>query len=412
MVGGARQRLRSALVVGEVALAFVLVIGAGLFLRSYTKLLQTDPGFNPHNLLTARISVSRARYPTNGDVMGYFSNFRRKMGEIGATSASGVNNSPPGEPSTDRIFEIEGRQTSPLDAGADTSSFPHVKNRWVLPGFFETMEMRLLRGRFLAQTEDEGGVPAGVVNETMARRFFPGEEATGKRVRLYFGSDFKTPWIEIVGVIADGRFTALNELPEPEILLAAGQRANLLNQNIARRISVLIRFSTPSLPTAAQFREVMKDLDPLQAIHDVEPMEDIVSRTLVRPRFNLIVLGVLAAGALLIAVVGVYGLISYSVTQRRREIGIRMALGAQRGSIVRLIVRQGSVLALIGVAIGLAASLALTRIIGGLLYGVTATDPATFVIVALLLTGAAALASYIPARRAPRVDPQLVLRVE
>jgi len=414
MVGGARQRLRSVLVVGEVALAFMLVIGAGLLLRSYTKLLQTDPGFNPHNLLTARISLPSSSYPTNGDKMGYFSNFRRKMREIGATSATGADVIPLSGPTWDTMFEIEGRQALPLDAGADTSSFPHTNLRFVLPGYFETMEMRLLQGRFFAETEDEGGVPAGVVNETMARRFFPGEEATGKRVRLDFGGDRKTPWIEIVGVIADGKLTTLNEPPEPEILLAAGQNPTLAGNPNASigPMSVLIRFSTPSLPTAAQFREVMKDLDPLLAIQAVEPMEDIVSRTLVRPRFNLIVLGVLAAGALLIAVVGVYGLISYSVTQRRHEIGIRMALGARRGSIVRLIVRQGSVLALIGVAIGLAASLALTRIIGSLLYGVTATDPATFVIVALLLTGAAVLASYIPARRAARVDPQLALRVE
>ncbi len=276
------------------------------------------------------------------------------------------------------------------------------------------MEMRLLRGRFFAEREDEGGVPAAVVNEALARRFFPGEEATGKRVRLPLGPDRKTSWIEIVGVVAGGRFTTLNEPPEPEILLSMGQITSLnRNPNSAfRRFDVLIRFSTPSLPTTAQFREVMKELDPLLAIAVVEPMEDIVSRTLVRPRFNLTVLGVLAAGALLIAFVGVYGLISYSVTQRRREIGIRMALGAQRGSIVRLIVRQGSVLALIGVAIGLAASLALTRIIGSLLYGVTATDPATFVMVALLLTGAAVLASYIPARRAARVEPMLALRTE
>ena len=346
--------------------------------------------------------------------MGYFSNFRRKMGEIGATSATGVNIIPLSGPSWDIMFEIEGRQASPLDAGADTSSFPHANLRFVLPDFFETMEMRLLRGRFFAETEDEGGVPAAVVNETMARRFFPGEEATGKRVRINWGRDNKSSWIEIVGVAAGGRFTTLNEPPEPEILLSMGQITSLnRNPNAAFRIfDVLIRFSTPSLPTTAQFREVMKELDPLLAIAVVEPMEDIVSRTLVRPRFNLTVLGVLAAGALLIAFVGVYGLISYSVTQRRREIGIRMALGAQRGSIVRLIVRQGSVLALIGVAIGLAASLALTRIIGSLLYGVTATDPATFVMVALLLTGAAVLASYIPARRAARVDQLLALRVE
>jgi putative ABC transport system permease protein len=336
------------------------------------------------------------------------------MQEMGALSATGVDEIPFSGPSQDTLFEIEGRPEVASSADTDTSSFPHLNINFLLPDYFETMEMRLLRGRFLAETDREDASPAGVINDTLARRFFPGEDPTGKRVRIYFGEERKSPWIEIVGTVADGKLVSLDETPKPQMFLPSTQSPKLFgNPNyIYRVMSVLVRFDPASFPTAERFREVMKDLDPLLAVLGVEPMDAIVSRTLARPRFNLTVLGVFAIAAFLLAVVGIYGLVSYSVTQRTREIGIRMALGAQRGSILKLIVGQGSFLALIGVGIGLAVSLALTRVIGSLLYGVTTTDPLTFMTVTLLLTGIAARASFIPARRAARVDPQLALRVE
>jgi putative ABC transport system permease protein len=411
-VGGARQRLRSALVVAEISLAFVLVIGAGLLLRSFTKLTAVDPGFNPEHVLTARISLPIPAYPTVNATDAYYRAFREKMKSLpGVIDASGVNVIPLSGPTGDSMFEVEGRP--PAEQSSGETAFPHLNFRIVLPGYFEVMEMRLLRGRFFNDTDRPDGMLAGIINETFARRFFSDEDPTSKRMRFYLGPERKSPWVQIVGVVADSKLRALGEEPAPEIFELAGQVPQLIDPSaISRIMSLLIKFDSPAILSPEQFRQQMKSLDPLLAVFNIEPLQLIVDRTLARPRFNTAVLSVFAALAFLLAVIGVYGLISYSVGQRTREIGIRMALGAERRNILKMIVGHGSGLALVGIAMGLGASLAATRMIGSLLYGITATDPLTFVLVTLVLIVVAVLASYIPARRAAGVDPLIALRVE
>jgi putative ABC transport system permease protein len=411
-VGGARLRLRSALVVAEIALAFVLVIGAGLLLRSFRKLAEVDPGFNPENVLTARISLPIPAYPTAEATNAYFRNFREQMKSLpGVVDASGVNVIPLSGPTGDTMFEVEGRP--PEEASSSEAAFPHLYFRTVLPGYFEVMRMRLRRGRFLNENDRPDGMLAGVINETFAQRFFPGEDPTTKRVRFYLGPERRSPWVQIVGVVADSKLRALGEDPLPEIFELADQLPQLIDPSaITRVMSLLIKFDSPGMLTQEQLRHQMKLLDPLLAVFNIEPLQTIVDRTLARPRFNTALLSAFAAVAFLLAIIGVYGLISYSVSQRTREIGIRMALGAGRSNILRMVVGHGGGLALIGIVLGMGASVALTRLIVSLLYGVSATDPLTFVLVTLVLGLVTALASYIPARRAARVDPLIALRAD
>jgi putative ABC transport system permease protein len=258
------------------------------------------------------------------------------------------------------------------------------------------------------------GMLVGVINETFAKRFFSGQDPTAKRMRFYWGPDGRSPWVQIVGVVADSKVNSLAEEPKPEIFEVAGQLPQLFGNPAAtiRVLSVLIRFNSPAMLTPSQLREAMKPLDPQLSVFTIEALDKIVASTLARPRFNATLLSVFAGSAFLLAIVGIYGLVSYSVSQRRREIGIRMALGAQRASILKLIVGQGTLLAVLGIGLGLAGSVALTRVIRSLLYGITSTDITTFVAVTLLLMGVAVLASYLPARRAAKISPLLALRTD
>jgi len=414
MSGRARQRLRSALVVAEVTLAFVLVIGAGLLLRGFTKLTQVDPGFNTHNMLTARVSLPIPAYPTNDRAQAYFRNFREKMKSLlGVIDASGVDVIPLNGPSDDDMFEIEGRP--PVEQSSGEAAFPHLNLRIVLPGYFEVMQMRLVRGRFFNEADHRSdSALAAVINDTFAKRFFPSESPVGKRIRYYLGPDKRSAWVQIVGVVADGKLRDLAENAQPEVFEPAGQVPALFGSpnNVVRIMSLLVKFDSPAMSTPAVLRQTMKPLDPMLGVFNVEPVDAVVSRNLARPRFNASLLTAFGVAAFLLAVVGIYGLISYSVLQRTREIGIRMALGAQRGNILKLIVGQGALLATVGVGLGLAVAVALTRVMGSLLYGVTPTDVLTFAAVTVLLIAVALLASYLPARRAASVDPLTALRVE
>jgi putative ABC transport system permease protein len=329
----------------------------------------------------------------------------------GVVDASGVNVIPLSGPTGDTMFEVEGRP--PAEGSSGEAAFPHLYFRTILSGYLEAMRMRLLRGRFFNENDRPDGMLAGVINETFANRFFPGEDPTTKRMRFYLGPERRSPWVQIVGVVADTKLRALGEDPVPEIFELAHQVPQLIDPSaISRVMSLLVRFDSAAMLTQEQLRQQMKSLDPLLAVFNIEPLQTVVDRTLARPRFNTALLSAFATVALLLAVIGVYGLISYSVSQRTREIGIRMALGAQRINILRMVVGHGGGLVLIGIVLGLAASFALTRMIGSLLYGVTPTDPLTFVLVTLVLGVVAALASYIPARRAARVDPLIALRTE
>lgn len=409
-----RQRLRSVLVIGEVSLAFVLVIGAGLLLRSFSKLLHTDLGFDPHHVVTARIQLRGvSNYNSRDATLAFFDNFHQEMLKVPGVTAAGATDTVPlgGRPGADTMFDIEGR-TLQQSATSSGVAFPHVYLSLVLSDYFTTIGSRLISGRVFTEQDQRDGLPAAIINETMMHRFFPNDNPIGKRVRLYFGSEQKTPWLEVIGVVADNKMSAIDEEPRVEMFIPGGQLPKLLGNEQAYVTNVNLLVKANAGMSAAKFREVMRGIDPQVSIFDVEPVDSYIARVLARPRFILTLLVVFAAVAFLLAVVGIYGLISYSVTQRTREFGIRMALGAQRSNILRLIVGQATVLACIGVFIGLAASFVLTRVIRSLLFGVSATDPLTFLIATLVLLVVAALASFLPARRASRVDPMRALRVE
>jgi putative ABC transport system permease protein len=287
--------------------------------------------------------------------------------------------------------------------------------RVVSPGYFRTLGVRLVRGRFLEETDEEQTIPVAVINETLARAHWPNEDPLGRRIRLLNAppEQATTVYLTVAGVVADAKNSSLTEAARQEVYVSFLQRAAAVaNMGTTHQMTLAVRTSVEPMNLANTIRQEVWALDRNIPITGVRTMEQILSIVTVRPRFNMILLGIFAAVALGLAAVGIYGVLSYSVTQRTHEIGIRIALGAQQGEVLKLVVRQGMILALLGAAIGLAASFAVTRLMAGLLYGVRATDPMTFAVITLLLTGVALLACWIPARRATKVDPMVALHCE
>jgi putative ABC transport system permease protein len=277
------------------------------------------------------------------------------------------------------------------------------------------MGIRLLRGRFLEDSDQERARPVTVINETLARAYWPNEDPLGRRFRLLDApsEDAKTVYLTVVGVVADAKNNSLTEAAEKEAYVPMRQRTvAIAGMGYAQQMALAVRTSVEPMNLTNAIRQAVSEIDRNVPITETRTMEQILASVTTQPRFNTILLGIFAAVALALAGVGIYGVLSYSVTQRTREIGIRIALGARRGAVLWLVVRQGMLLALLGVAIGLAASFALTHLMAGLLYGVSATDPATFAIIALILTGVAFVACFVPAQRATKVDPIVALRHE
>ncbi len=397
--GSLRHRTRHILVVAEVALALVLLIGAGLMIRSFDRLQRVSPGFNPENLLTMRISLPPAKYPERQHVLNFFDQLLERVRSLpGVQSASTIDNPYIGGGGNYLSFIVEGQPTPPLDQVVD------AQVRSVTPGFHRMLGVPLLRGRSLTGQDGPGNRLVCVINETMARRYFPDRDPLGQRV-AFDGPDGQPRWREIVGVVGDVRQGGLDAEPYPEILLPEAQRT-------IPAITLMVRTANDPHTLAGAVRGEVQAMDPDQPVYAVRTMDDIMKASVAQRRFNMLLLGSFAAVALLLAAVGIYGVISYSVSRRTHELGIRMALGAQPRDIFKLVVGQGMVLVVIGVGIGLAASFGLTRFLSSLLFEVSTTDPATFAGVSLLLAAVALLACYIPARRATRVDPLVALRYE
>jgi putative ABC transport system permease protein len=405
-----RRRLRSALVVTEVALSLVLLAGAGLLIRSLWRLQQVESGFKVEHLLTMELFPPASTYPDDLRVAAFYENLLQRVrslpGVTGAAAASGV---PIGSRNAATVMQIEG-------GPSDFDIKRIAEFRVVSPGYFRTMGIRLVRGRLLEDSDQELSRPVAVINETMARAYWPNGDALGQRFRLLDKDDPKdarTVFLTVVGIVADVKNNVLTQGVGKEAYVTMRQRTVAVAAiGFARRMTLAVRTSVEPMNLIAAIRQELSLLDRNVPITEVRTMEQILAGVAAPPRFNTILLGIFAAVALALAGVGIYGVLSYSVTQRTREIGIRIALGARRGDVVRLVVGQGMLLTLLGVAIGLAASFALTRLMAGLLYEVSATDPGTFALVALLLTGVALVACYIPARRAAKVDPMVALRVE
>jgi putative ABC transport system permease protein len=397
--GGVGQggRLRGALVVAEIALALVLVVGAGLMIRSFRRLQQVDPGFNPNNILSLSISLPGLKYPQEAQQRAFFDQAEQRIRRLPGVVAVGATNMP-----ALQGYRWTGDMT--IEGRPPEDYVREVRHKEITPDYFRAMGIPLLRGRFFTESDNDKSQPVIIVNATLARRHFPGEDPIGKRIKFGKPQD-QDSWETIIGVVNDEKQDGLGADVKHEIYKSHLQSAQT-------RMTLIVRANTDPQSLIGAVREEIRALDRSLPLYDVKAMRVAIYESVARERFITLLLIVFAALALTLASVGIYGVMSYSVTRRTHEIGVRRALGAQTGDVLKLVVAQGGKLAAAGVAIGLTSAFALTRLMKTLLFGVSATDPVTFIAVALLLTIVALLACYVPARRAAKVDPMVALRCE
>jgi putative ABC transport system permease protein len=406
--GGAR--IQRALVVSEVALAVMLVIAAGLLLRSFDRLLRIDPGFNAKNLLTLNIALPTARYQDNPRATAFYDRLLERVRALpGVVSAATTSGLPLTGWYSDTGFQIEGRPNNngvvDRSIPPDRNAYGHVYFWTVTPDYFKTMGIALRQGRVLQPSDDANAPLVVVINERMARSYWPNESPLGKRIQLLLGPSQKGPLAEIVGVVRDVSLQQLNEETQPEAYYSQAQGP-------ARAVSLVVRTAAEPMALAAAVRREAQELDNAAPIWGVSTVEQTLGKTVAQPRFNLILLGLFAVVALLLAAVGIYGVLANAVRQRTHEMGVRLALGARPGDVFRLVIHQGMRLAGVGIGIGLGGAFALTRYLESLLYEVKPADPLTFGGVVVLLLGVALLSCWIPARRATKVDPMVALRCD
>ncbi len=389
-----RHHLRSVLVVAEVALTLVLLVGAGLLLRSVHQLLQVSPGFQIDNRLTFQINLPSATYDRPQEV-AFFRELLQRLRALPGVRAAGASHALPlGFGGGTRSFHVEGYEAP------EGESMPLCESRMISPDYIKAMGMPLLKGREFDQRDTETSRPVVLVDQKTVRRFWPDQDPLGRRIQ--FGDDV---WREVVGVVGSVKNGGLD---------AEGREQIYAPYTQFPRSTMYLVLHTESAPLSllGAARAEVRALDRTVPVSEVKTLEQQLDGSVAIRRLSMTLLLVFALLALVLAAVGIYGVMSYSVSQRTHEIGIRMALGAQPADVLKLVVRQGMVLTLIGVAVGLAASFALTRFLSSLLFGVSATDPVTFAGVALLLAAVALAASYLPARRATKVDPLVALRYE
>jgi predicted permease len=398
-LGSAGGRLRGALVVTEVALALMLLVGAGLLVQTLSHLRGQFSILQPERLLTLR-TVLQGKYQEPAKRWAFYDDVLARTKALpGVVSAAYTTSVPLQWKGGSNGFTLEGPQPPP---GVATNAI----HRQVTSDYFQTVGIGLRAGRYFESGDDENAQPVLIVNETMARKYWPGENAIGKRIR--FGGD-ETPWITIVGIVADVRELGLDVPVKAEMYLPHRQVAGF---NGYKPRDLVIRTAGEPLELVAAVRREVHAVDADQPVSNVATMDQVLDGETQSRSVGMILLVAFAALALLLAVMGIYAVLAFFVTQHRPEIGVRLALGAQRGDILGLVLKKGMRLVLTGIAIGLAGAFALTRLMASLLFGVSATDPTTFLAIALLLTGVALLACYLPARRATRVDPLVALRYE
>ncbi|HMB27821.1 MAG TPA: ABC transporter permease, partial [Blastocatellia bacterium] len=396
--GGHGWRLtRKLLVVFEVALSLVVLICAGLLIRSYRRVVNAHPGFDPRNVHAMRLSLPAKKYSTPESIVGFFRQVGERLERAPGVESVGTSYSLPmsavafaWEPIT-----IEGY----LPPTAQDTTISNV--RIISPGYFDVMRIPLKMGRFFTGQDIGGAQETAIVNEALAKRFWPNEYPIGKRLQRGKSG----PWRTVVGVISDAKEYSAEKEPPIAVYYPA-------EQVIARNMYLVIRTTSDPVPITAAIIKEIQAVDPEMPVYDVGSMDQRLYGSLARQRFSMFLLGVFALIALILAAIGVYGVMAYSVSQRTHEIGVRMALGARPGAILRMVIRQALILAALGVGAGMVGAFALTRVMSSLLFGVSATDLFTFAVTPLLLVGIADIAGYVPARRASKVDPMVALRGE
>ena len=407
--GGRRtaQRTRGALVVVEMALAVVLLVGAGLLGRSFLRLLSVDPGYRPESVVTMSLSLPSKKYPWDADQLAFAHALIEQLRSMPGTQDAALAFGRPLAPDAMRVVFTRDDQPRP-----QPGQFSNADVRFVTDGFFRTLGMRIVNGRGFAEADRAGAPGVLVVSQEFARKFFPGESPVGKKITLGYGwqrsankTDTASVRGEIIGVAGDIKAQGAASEPLETIYVPYAQTP-------ITDVSVLVRSTAAPAAVINLARARIKEIDPDLPVFDAMPMSDAISESVAQPRFYAVLLGSFAAVALLLAAIGIYGVISYTMSQRTRELGIRIALGASRGGVTRLVVGHGMTLAAAGIAAGLAGAYALTRFLSTLLFGVGAIDAPTFIVVAAVLLGVAWAASWIPARRAARVDPLIAMRAE
>ena len=403
--GARRNQVRNALVVAEIALALVLLVGAGLLLKSYARVQNIDPGFDRKNILTAELYLPSQKYPgsaspnyNNGAaITNFWNEALRRVQQLPGVEATALTVVLPLSGSnTDSSFAIEGREMRPNEPG------PDEEIRTISPDYFRVLKTPLLRGRFLTEADNADAPGAVIINEALAKKYWPNEDALGKRITFDNPRKPNPKWVTVIGIVRSIRHRALDLDPAPEYYLG-------LAQNPEREMVLTVRSTQDPRSLASAVRREIQSIDPDQPIANIRTLENVTAESVAPRRMSMVLLGAFAGIALLLASVGIYGVISYLVVQRTHEIGVRMALGAQRGDVLRLVVGHAAKLVGIGTIIGLVLAVFSTRTLSSFLYTVGAFDLATFLVVTIALGAVALLASYIPALRATRADPMIAL---
>lgn len=400
--GGRRQLIRNTLVVLEVASALVLLVGAGLMIKSFMRLQQVDMGFNPNKAMAVSVPLPLLKYPEDSQRITFFQQLLEKTGALPGVQAVGATSGVPMSGSDFVLaFEVQGRPPVPLEASQSTNFYS------ISSDYFTAMGISLLRGRMFTERDTKDSLPVAVINETMAKKIFPDEDPIGKRITFDTRAD-KPAWFEIVGIVGDVKHYGLDR-PSPM------QTYEPFTQQTMSSMTLVVRSTNDPTNLSAAIRSQVLSLDKEQPISNISTLDQYISTSMAQQQFSTQLFGIFAAVAMTLACIGIYGVLSYSVTQRTHEIGIRLALGAQTSDVLRMVIKQGLLLTIVGIICGIAAAITLARVLtdfSGLLFDVKATDPMTFVMIAIGLLCVALVACFVPARRATKVDPMVALRGE
>jgi putative ABC transport system permease protein len=403
VAGASRLRLRQVLVVFQVSVAVMLVIGAGLLIKSFWLLQRVDPGFRAEGVLSAEVSLPNSKYADPGQINNFHKQLLDRISTLPGVKTATIAYDHPLQSNWLDSFQIEGRVPTSDNQATSANFIP------VGPNYFDTVSVQLVAGRTFTPLDDQDHPGVAIVNESFIKHYFPNENALGQRLRpsppARIWNNQRLTSFEIVGVVRDVKLAGLEAPSEPAYYLPASQAP-------LQDMTVLVRTTTDPLSLVGAVRSAVLSIDPSQPISNVSTLEKVVDESIAPRRLNMLLMGLFGACAMLLSAVGIYGLLSHAVTQRTQEMGIRLALGAQVSDVLKLVLKQGMMLALAGEAIGLASAFVLTRLMRGLLFGVTPNDATTFVVVAAVLGVVALLACYLPARRATKVDPLIALKYE